>query len=61
MVDDKTKKDQRDRSQLAGGEDYEIEYLAKKTGIRAGAARELVRKHGSNRVKLEREAKKLRA
>jgi Protein of unknown function (DUF3606) len=60
MADDKTKKDGRDRNRVAGGEDYEIEYLAKKTGISAGAARELVRKHGSNRSTLEREAKKLK-
>jgi NAD(P)-dependent dehydrogenase (short-subunit alcohol dehydrogenase family) len=61
MADDKSKKDQRDRSQVAGGEDYEIEYLAKKTGISTGAARQLVRTHGSNRAKLEREARKLKA
>jgi hypothetical protein len=60
MADDTSKKDQRDRSRVAAGEDYEVEYLAKKTGISAGAARELIRTHGNNRPTLERAARKLK-
>ena len=33
MPDDKTKKDNRDRMRVAGGEDYELDYLVEKAGI----------------------------
>jgi hypothetical protein len=59
MADDTTQQDNRDRSKVAGGQDYEVQYLATKTGISIDQARELVRKHGNNRETLEREARKL--
>jgi hypothetical protein len=61
MADDKSKNDKRDRSRVAAGEAYEVEYLAKKTGISAGAVRQLIKTHGNNRATLERGAKKLKA
>lgn len=61
MADDKSKNDNRDRSRAAAGEDYEVDYLAKKTGITAGAARELIKVHGNNRAALVREAKKMKS
>ena len=41
MADDKTKTDQRDRAKVAGGEDYEVQYLSEKSGIAPPQAREL--------------------
>ena len=59
MADDKTKKDERDRSRLAADEGYEIEYLAEKTGITRTQAIALMQKHGNDRATLVREARKL--
>lgn len=61
MDDNKSRSDGRDRSRVAAGEDYEVEYLAKKAGISTGAARQLIKTHGDHRATLEREARKLRA
>lgn len=58
MADDKSKTDNRDRSKVAGGEDYEVQYLAEKMDISVNQARELIRQHGNDRVTLAREAKK---
>ena len=33
MADDRTKKDRRDRNQVAADEDYEVRYFAKSAGI----------------------------
>ncbi|TKB28976.1 MAG: DUF3606 domain-containing protein, partial [Mesorhizobium sp.] len=33
MADDKTKTDSRDRSRVAGGEDYEVRHFAEEAGI----------------------------
>ena len=33
MADDKSKQDNRDRSRVAAGEDYEVQHLADTTGI----------------------------
>ncbi|HWK68255.1 MAG TPA: DUF3606 domain-containing protein [Rhizobiaceae bacterium] len=54
MADDKTKRDQRDRSRVAQEEDYEVAYFASRHGISQDEARELVKKHGNNREELER-------
>ncbi len=59
MGDDTSKQDGRDRSKVAGGQDYEVQYLAEKTGISIDQARQLVRRHGNDRETLEREARKL--
>ena len=59
MADDKTKTDQRDRAKVAGGEDYEVRYLADKMGITADEARNLVRRYGNDRKKIEEAVKKL--
>lgn len=60
MTDDKSKRDNRDRSQVAGGEDYEVQYLAEQSGITAKQARTLVRRYGNDREKLMAEAKLIR-
>lgn len=61
MADDPNKQDNRDRSRVAGGEDYEVRYFAEENGISMDQARELIRRHGNDRAALEREARKLRA
>ena len=60
MADDKTKTDYRDRDRVNGSEDYEVEYFARENGITAEQTRELIRKHGNSRAKLEEEARKLK-
>lgn len=59
MADNKNVQDGRDRSRVAGGEAYEVEYFAQKAGITMAQARELIDKHGNDRETLEREASKL--
>lgn len=60
MADDKSKRDGRDRSKVAGGEDYEVRYLAEKTGISNIAARDLVKRFGNDRELLLRQAQSLK-
>lgn len=61
MGDDKSKKDRRDRDRVAGDEDYEVRYLAAKTGISERVAKELIKRFGNDRRILEAEARKLKA
>lgn len=61
MADDKTKQDSRDRSWVSGGEDYEVRYLAEKTGVSERIAEELIKRFGNDRRILEAEARKLKA
>lgn len=60
MADDKSKRDRGDRLRVAGGQDYEIRYLAQKTGISERVARELIKRFGNDRRILEAEARKLK-
>jgi len=57
MADDKSKQDSRDRSKVAEGEDYEVEYFAGQAGITPEQARTLIRRYGNDRAKLMEEAK----
>ena len=59
MVDDKTNKGKRDRDRVAAGEEYEVRYLMKKTGITESQALALIHRFGNDRQTLEREARKL--
>jgi hypothetical protein len=59
MADDKSKQDFRDRSRVAGDEEYEVGYFASKFGLSIPQVRELIAKHGNDRETLEREAKEL--
>jgi hypothetical protein len=43
-----------DRAQVAGGQDYEVRYTAKKTKRSAGAVKKAVKKVGSSRKRVER-------
>ena len=60
MADNKTKRDNRDRSKVAGGEDYEVRYLADRTGISSTEARDLVKRFGNDRELLLRQAQSLK-
>lgn len=54
MSDNKSQKDQRDRSQVSGSEDYEIQYFKNKMNVSAEEVRQAIRETGSNdRKKLE--------
>jgi glycerol-3-phosphate dehydrogenase len=57
MADNKTKTDQRDRSRVAGEQDYEVQYLTEQTGISADQAREIIRAYGNDRETILRAAK----
>jgi glycerol-3-phosphate dehydrogenase len=59
MADDKSRTDMRDRSRVAGDEDYEIAYLSEKAGITREQARELIKRYGNNRETLMKHAKNL--
>jgi hypothetical protein len=59
MADDKTRSDGRDRAKGAGGDDYQVRQLADKMGITADEARNLIRRYGNDRKKIEEAVKKL--
>lgn len=56
-MDDKEKQDARDRNQVAGNEDYEIDYLVKKHGVSRDEVRSAIEKVGNNREKIEEHLK----
>ena len=60
MADDKSNVGARDRQRVAGGEDYEVDYFARKHGLTAEQVRDLISRFGNDRETLEREAGKLR-
>jgi hypothetical protein len=43
-----------DRARVAGGQDYEVRYTAKKTKRSAGAVKKAVKKVGTSRKRVER-------
>jgi hypothetical protein len=47
-----------DRSRVAGGQDHEVRYEAKKTGASAAEVKRAVKSAGNSRKKVERELKK---
>ena len=46
MADDPNKQDGRDRSKVAGDQDYEVQYFAKANGVTPDQARELIETYG---------------
>ena len=60
MADDKTKRGAADRRTVAASEGYEVSYFARKHGITAEQARDLIAKVGGDRVKLDAAAEKLK-
>jgi len=59
MADDKSKTDNRDRSRVAGDEDYEVQHLARETGVTPEQARQLIKGYGNDREKLMQAARAL--
>ena len=49
----------RDRSQVAGGQAYEVGYFSRKHGISRQQAQELIKRVGNNRDKLNEAAARL--
>jgi hypothetical protein len=47
-----------DRKRVAGGQDYEVRYEAKKTGKSKGAVKRAVKRAGPSRKKVERALRK---
>jgi hypothetical protein len=60
MADDNSKRGGRDRSRVAAGEGYEVAYFAKKHGITQEQARDLIKRVGNDRAKLDAAAAKLK-
>lgn len=48
MADNKSKKDQHDRSKVSGSENYEIQYFKKKMNVSSQAVTGAIRATGSN-------------
>jgi hypothetical protein len=59
MADSKSRRGKSDRSRVAGNEGYEVNYFATKHGITREQARNLIKRVGNNREKLNRAAAKL--
>ena len=60
MADDKTKTDNRDRSQVPGDEDYEVRHFAEEAGITPEQARTLIKRHGTDRKVLHQIAESIK-
>jgi hypothetical protein len=59
MSDDRSKRGAADRERVAGGEDYEVEYFARKHGITKEQAEGLIKQIGNDRERLDAAARKL--
>ena len=59
MSDDKTKQDGRDRSRVAGNEEYEVRYFAERHGLSQQQAQQLIERHGNDREALDRAAQQM--
>jgi len=60
MADDVSNDGAQNSARVSGEQSYEVSYFADKHRITMQQARELIRKHRSNRAMLENEAAKLR-
>ena len=61
MADNKDKVGEPDRSRVSGSEGYEVDYFARKHGLNAQQARDLIARHGNDRAKLDEAAARLKA
>lgn len=60
MADSKSRRGGADRSRVAAGQGYEVSYFARKHGITADQARDLIKKIGNDREKLNAAAEKMK-
>lgn len=61
MADDTSKRGDADRRQVAGSEDYEVSYFARKHGLTTEQAEQLIREVGNDRDKLDAAAERVKA
>lgn len=61
MSDDKSNVGEPDRSFVAAGEGYELDYFAQKHGLSRDQARDLIARHGNDREKLDAAAERLKS
>jgi hypothetical protein len=59
MADVKSNIGKQDRHRVAGGQDYEVQHLAKETGLSPDQCRSLIKAYGNDREKLMKAAKGL--
>ena len=53
MSDNKENRDNRDRSRVAGRQDYEVAHIAEKMNVSADEVRKAIEKVGNSREKVE--------
>ena len=53
MADDKNLRSGRDRSRVAGNEEYEVQHIAEKLGVSTEEIRRAIEQVGNNREKIE--------
>lgn len=53
MADDKNLRDGRDRSRVAGSEEYEVQHLAEKLGVSTEEVKKAMQQVGNSREKIE--------
>jgi hypothetical protein len=60
MADDLGNVGERDRDRVSGGEEYELDYFARKHGLTVDQARELIERVGNDRAKLDAAAEAMK-
>lgn len=60
MADNKADVGDRDRSRVAGGQDYEVRHFAEANGISIEQAEQLIARHGNSREELERAVRQMK-
>ena len=60
MADDKSKRGEADRREVAAGEGYEVSYFARKHGISTEQAQKLIAEVGNDRAKLDAAAERVK-
>jgi hypothetical protein len=60
MADDRSKQGAQDRARVSAQEGYEVDYFARKHGITAQQARELIAEVGNDRAKLDAAAERFK-
>jgi hypothetical protein len=60
MADDKSEVGGRDRSRVAGGQNYEVRHFAEANGISIEQAEQLIARHGNSREELERAVRQMK-
>lgn len=58
MTDNKSKTGGQDRAKVAGGQDYEVSYLAAKLAVSEAVVKAAIKAVGNDRVKVEAYIKK---